>query len=98
MFRKNDFGFVDTIDGLIGEFEQSSDPRQKKMASYAKQARKTQKEIVKMIAHLQESVDYLRVCIKYQCFDLEATRRENAELRSLLLELEDEENEENGLY
>jgi len=31
-------------------------------------------------------LDYLRVCIKYQAFDLEATRRENAYLRKLLEE------------
>jgi hypothetical protein len=35
---------------------------------------------------LQESLDYLRVCIKYQLFDLEATRRENKYLRKLLEE------------
>jgi len=29
-------------------------------------------------------LDYLRVCIKYQSFDLEATRRENTYLRKLL--------------
>lgn len=27
--------------------------------------------------NLQELLDYLRICIKYQAFDLEATRREN---------------------
>jgi len=31
-------------------------------------------------------LDYLRVCIKYQTFDLEATRRENQYLRKLLEE------------
>ncbi len=37
---------------------------------------------------LQESFDYLRICIKYQLFDLEATRRENKYLRRLLEERE----------
>ena len=32
--------------------------------------------------------DYLRICIKYQLFDLEATRRENKYLRKLLEEKE----------
>ncbi len=39
-----------------------------------------------LINSLQESLDYLRVCIKYQVFDLEATRRENEYLRKLLEE------------
>ena len=30
---------------------------------------------------LQQSLDYLRLSVKYLIFDLEATRRENAELR-----------------
>ncbi len=33
---------------------------------------------------LQESLDYLRLCIKYQSFDLEATRRENEYFKDLL--------------
>jgi hypothetical protein len=38
------------------------------------------------IDSLHELLDYLRVCIKYQAFDLEATRRENEYLRKLLEE------------
>lgn len=33
---------------------------------------------------LQEGIDYLRMVIKYQSFDLEATRRENMELKAML--------------
>lgn len=36
--------------------------------------------------NLQELLDYLRTCIKYQVFDLEATRRENQFLRDLVKE------------
>lgn len=38
----------------------------------------------KTIADLQDSLDYLRLSIKYLVFDLEATRRENQYLRKLL--------------
>ncbi len=34
--------------------------------------------------NVQESLDYLRVAIKYLLFDLEATRRENSYLRKML--------------
>ena len=36
------------------------------------------------ISDLQESLDYLRVSVKYLVFDLEATRRENKQLRGML--------------
>ncbi|MFC1763865.1 hypothetical protein ACFL6U_17545 [Planctomycetota bacterium] len=35
---------------------------------------------------LQEGIDYLRVLVKYQAFDLEVTRRENAKLKARLEE------------
>ncbi|MDD5459940.1 MAG: hypothetical protein PHF37_11175 [Phycisphaerae bacterium] len=31
-----------------------------------------------------EMLEYLSICIKYQCFDLEATRRENKYLHQIL--------------
>lgn len=36
------------------------------------------------VAELQESLDYLRLSVKYLVFDLEATRRENSYLRRML--------------
>jgi len=38
------------------------------------------------IANLQNSLDHLRLAIKYLAFDLEATKRENRMLRRLLEE------------
>ena len=46
------------------------------------------KQLQKSIDRLSESIDYLRICIKYQLFDLEATRRENKYLRKILEEKE----------
>lgn len=36
------------------------------------------------VSELQESLDYLRLSVKYLVFDLEATRRENRYLRRML--------------
>lgn len=88
--KDKDSEFARKIDGLIEEFEKSPNVGQKQMAAYAKQVRKTRKEIEKSIAGMQESLDYLRVCIKYMVFDLEATRRENDYLRQLLAEDQNE--------
>ena len=41
-------------------------------------------QMKKTIVELQDSLDYLRVSVKYLVFDLEATRRENKQLRTLL--------------
>lgn len=36
------------------------------------------------VAQLQDSIDFVRISIKYLLFDLEATRRENKALRRML--------------
>jgi len=57
-----------------------------KLAILAQQARQSNSQLQKNISELQDAMDFLRVCIKYQTFDLEATRRENVYLRKLLEE------------
>jgi len=76
----------DRLNELVKEFGEAADPQHKKLANLAKQAQANRKKLEKSINSLQESLDYLRVCIKYQVFDLEATRRENEYLRKLLEE------------
>ena len=76
----------DKLNELVKEFGDTTDPQQRKLAELAKQAQANRKKLEKSISSLQESLDYLRVCIKYQVFDLEATRRENEYLRKLLEE------------
>lgn len=43
-----------------------------------------QKKTKKMTSSVQDSVDDLRVCMKYLLFDLDATRRENLYYKRLL--------------
>ena len=73
------------LNELVGEFDSPANAQQHaKLSKLAKRAQENHKKLEKSISSLQESLDYLRVCIKYQVFDLEATRRENAYLRKLL--------------
>ncbi len=74
------------VNDLVKEFGGVNNPQYKKLAILAKHARDNHKELQKSVNSLQESLDYLRICIKYQLFDLEATRRENQYLRKLLEE------------
>ena len=76
----------DKLNELVKEFGDAANPRNRKLAKLAEQARVNRKKLEKSINSLQESLDYLRVCIKYQVFDLEATRRENEYLKKLLEE------------
>ncbi len=48
------------------------------------------------VSQLQESLDYLRLSVKYLVFDLEATRRENKYLRSMLMEKNEGEDHAEG--
>jgi len=76
----------DKLNELVKEFGSMADPQHRKLAILAKQARDCRKQLRKSVDSLQESLDYLRICIKYQLFDLEATHRENEYLRKLLEE------------
>lgn len=73
---------------LVEQFSSAPNSSYTKLATLAKEAQETHKKLEKSVDSLQEAVDYLRVCIKYQLFDLEATRRENKYLRKLLEERE----------
>ena len=76
----------DKLKELVKEFGELGNPQYKKLSSLTQQAQDTRKRLEKSVDNLQESLDYLRICIKYQLFDLEATRRENKYLRKLLEE------------
>lgn len=76
----------DKLNELVREFGGMAEPRYKKLAMLAKHAHDSHKRLEKSVNNLQESLDYLRICIKYQLFDLEATRRENKYLRKRLEE------------
>ena len=74
----------DKLNELIKELKGTGDPSHLKLAILATQAGEGQKQLQKSVDNLQDAMDYLRICIKYQLFDLEATRRENDYLRKLL--------------
>jgi hypothetical protein len=84
VIRMEETNFEDKLNELVKEFGEVADPHHRKLVELAKQAQDNRKKLEKSITSLQESLDYLRVCIKYQIFDLEATRRENTYLRKLL--------------
>ena len=57
-----------------------------KLETLAEQTKQRHKELRQTVNNLHESIDFLRLSIKYLLFDLEATRRENGHLRKMLEE------------
>jgi hypothetical protein len=56
-----------------------------------------EQEVARSLTALEQSIDYMRLCVKYLVFDLEATRRENDCLRRLLTEADQSsERDESG--
>lgn len=80
----NEAFFGKKLNELVNEIGAMPNSQQKKLILLTKKTRETQKQLKKSVHNLQESLDYLRVSIKYLLFDLEATRRENAYLKKLL--------------
>ena len=62
---------------LMAEIDQLPPGEQSAVRTLAEETKARQERLKQTVITLQESLDYLRVSIKYLVFDLEATRREN---------------------
>ena len=69
---------------LMNKIKELPEQERPTMERLAQEAKKRRERIQSSVAELQESLDYLRLTVKYLVFDLEATRRENAYLRKLV--------------
>jgi len=77
-------GLEGEVNDLVKELGGMTDPKYSKLTELARQTHNNHKKLKNSVDNLQGSLDYLRICIKYLLFDLEATRRENKYLRKLL--------------
>jgi hypothetical protein len=78
--------FQEKLHQLVKEIGTLPPSQRKRLEMLVQQTKQRHSELKKSVASLQDSLDYLRLSIKYLLFDLEATRRENAYLRKLLEE------------
>jgi len=78
--------FQNKLDELMKEIAVLPKDQRAKLNEVAEQTKQRHAKLQKTVHDLQESLDYLRLSIKYLVFDLEATRRENGYLRKLLEE------------
>ena len=76
--------FQTKLGDLISQIEKLPGAERGEMEQIACETRDRHERMKKSVAELQDSLDYLRLSVKYLVFDLEATRRENQYLRKLL--------------
>ncbi|MEW6251958.1 MAG: transcriptional regulator [Planctomycetota bacterium] len=80
----NEAEFQQRLAELVAEIETLPTGERDRLRKLADETRDRHEQIKKSVASLQESLDFLRLGIKYMLFDLEATRRENSYLRKML--------------
>ena len=82
----NEETFQRKLAELVAEIGTLPMPERKKLESLAEKTKERHEQLKATVSNLQESIDFLRLSIKYMLFDLEATRRENTYLRKMLEE------------
>jgi predicted nucleic acid-binding Zn-ribbon protein len=76
--------FHEQFQKLIDKIQELPDGQRGNLETLAAETKDRHERMKKTMSDLQESLDYLRVSVKYLVFDLEATRRENKQLREML--------------
>lgn len=80
--RENEFQA--RLGELLGQIQSLPAGEKQRLEKLAEETKARHERMQQTIRDLQESLDYLRLSVKYLVFDLEATRRENKYLRNLL--------------
>ena len=78
--------FQKKLGELVNEIQPLPEKDRQKLAMLAEETKQRHQELKKTVHSLHESIDFLRLSIKYLLFDIEATRRENGYLRKMLEE------------
>jgi hypothetical protein len=76
--------FQNKLRELINQIETLPEAERRRLKTLAEATQARHADIKKSVSAMQESIDFLRLWIKYMLFDLEATRRENNYLRKML--------------
>lgn len=76
--------FQQKLGDLISQIDNLPSNDRDRLGKLAEETKNRHERMRQTITDLQESLDYLRLSVKYLVFDLEATRRENQYLRKLI--------------
>lgn len=76
--------FEKKLADLIKELQSLPAPSDSRLVTFLRRKKDLPEKATKGVESMQDSLDFLRVSVKYILFDLEATRRENAYLHRLI--------------
>ncbi len=76
--------FQAEIEALMSKIARLPEKDRGTLGDAAEQTRQRHASLRRTVTQLQESLDHLRLSVKYLVFDLEATRRENRLLRRMI--------------
>jgi hypothetical protein len=76
--------FQQKLNELLRQIDTLPKEERERLNALARETRARHEKIKTSVSAMQESIDFLRLWIKYLLFDLEATRRENQYLRKML--------------
>ncbi|NOX58477.1 MAG: hypothetical protein GXP29_06420 [Planctomycetes bacterium] len=82
----NENTFQKKLAELVAEIGTLPEDDREKLQVLAEETRDRHQKLKQTVSNLHESIDFLRLSIKYLLFDLEATRRENVQMRKILEE------------
>ena len=82
--QMNEETFQRKLAELIAEIGTLPAGERDKLELLAAETQERHRQLKETVSSLQESIDFVRLSIKYMLFDLEATRRENVQLRKML--------------
>ena len=80
----DDQAFHNKFDELMQKLGELPDAERTRLEQLAQESKNRRQRIQVSVTELQDSLDHLRLSVKYLVFDLEATRRENGYLRKLI--------------
>ncbi len=80
----NEQDFKAKMTELLGQINDLPESDRPALERLAEETQGRHDRMKKTLRDLQESLDHLRLTVKYLVFDLEATRRENKYLRTLV--------------
>lgn len=80
----NDKDFQSKLASLMSQIDSLPESEQSDLRRLAEETQNRHARMKQTMGDLQESLDSLRLTVKYLVFDLEATRRENRFLRALI--------------
>ena len=76
--------FQEKFTELLSRIQELPEGERTRLQELADETRERRERLHSSVAELQDSLDHLRLTVKYLVFDLEATRRENTYLRRML--------------